>query len=41
MPYIKTKTTFFMSLLIMADSNVIIDEYWEPAKNVDFWKAAR
>ena len=25
----------------MADSNVIIDEYWEPAKNVDFWKAAR
>ena len=30
-----------MSLLIMADSNVIIDEYWEPAKNVDFWKAVR
>ena len=25
----------------MTDSNVIIDEYWEPAKNADFWKAAR
>ena len=25
----------------MTDSNVIIDEYWKPAKNVDFWTAAR
>ena len=41
MPYIKTKTIFFMSLLIMTDSNVIIDEYWQPAKNADLWKAAR
>ena len=25
----------------MTDSNVIIDEYWKPAKNADLWKAAR
>ena len=30
-----------MSLLIMADSNMIIDECRMPGKNTSFWKAAR
>ena len=30
-----------MSLLIMADSNMIIDECRMPGKNTAFWKAAR
>ena len=30
-----------MSLLIMADSNMIIDECHMPGKNTSFWKAAR
>ena len=30
-----------MSLLIMTDSNMIIDECWVPEKNVEFWNAAR
>mgnify|MGYP001247942819 CR=1 FL=1 len=30
-----------MSLLIMADSNVIIDECYMPERNTSFWKAVR